>query len=111
MNGRVVPLEIFALDPWYLNFSSNMATVQFDHRLIAWVLAFLAPWFWLRIRRAPVPRRARLGAGVLLGALALQIGLGIATLLHAVPVPLAAAHQAGALLVFSAAVFVAHSLR
>src|SRR3989441_1788073 len=111
MNGRVIPLEIFSLDPWYLNFSSNMATVQFDHRVIAWVLAFLVPWFWLRVRRASVPRRARLGAGVLLGALALQIALGIATLLHAVPVPLAAAHQAGALLVFSAAVFVAHSLR
>ena len=111
MNGRVVPLEILALDPWYLNFFSNMATVQFDHRLIAWLLAFLVPWFWLRVRRAPMPRRARLGAHLLLGALALQIALGIATLLLAVPVPLAASHQAGALLVFSAALFVAHSLR
>jgi len=88
-----------------------MATVQFDHRLIAWVLALLVPWFWLKARREAAPRRARLGAGVLLGALALQIALGIATLLHAVPVPLAAAHQAGALLVFGAALFVAHSLR
>ncbi len=111
MNGRVVPREIFAINPWYLNFFSNMATVQLDHRLIAWVLAFLVPWFWLRVRRAPVPGRARLGAQLLLGALALQITLGIATLLLAVPVPLAASHQAGALLVFSAALFVAHSLR
>src|SRR5438034_1975701 len=111
MNGRVVPREIFAIDPWYLNFFRNLATVQFDHRLIAWLLAFLVPWFWLRVRRAPVPRRARLGAHLLLGALALQITLGIATLLLAVPVPLAASHQAGALPVFSAALFVAHSLR
>src|SRR6266852_420861 len=111
MNGRVVPPEILAMDPWYLNFFGNMATVQFDHRLIAWLLAFLVPWFWLRVRRAPVPRRARLGAHLLLGALALQITLGIATLLLAVPVSLAAAHQAGALLVFSAALFAAHSLR
>src|SRR6267378_2759834 len=111
MNGRVVPPEIFSLDPWYLNFSSNIATVQFDHRLIAWLLAFLVPWFWLRARRAPVPRRARLAADLLLAVLALQITLGIATLLLAVPVPLAAAHQAGALLVFSAAIFVVHSLR
>ena len=111
MNGRVVPPEIFSLEPWYLNFSSNMATVQFDHRLIAWLLAFLVPWFWLRVRREAAPRRARLAADLLLGALALQIALGIATLLLAVPVPLAAAHQAGALLVFSAALFAAHSLR
>jgi cytochrome c oxidase assembly protein subunit 15 len=111
MNGRVVPQEIFQIAPWYLNFFSNMATVQFDHRLIAWLLAFLVPWFWLRIRREAAPRRAKLGADLLLAALALQIALGIATLLLAVPVSLAAAHQAGALLVFSASLFVAHSLR
>jgi len=111
MNGRVVPPDIFAMEPWYLNFSSNMATVQFDHRLIAWLLALLVPWFWLRVHRAALPRRAKLSAHLLLGALALQIALGIATLLLAVPIPLAAAHQAGALLVFSAALFAAHSLR
>ena len=69
------------------------------------------PWFWLRVRREAAARSARLSADLLLGALALQIALGIATLLLAVPVPLAAAHQAGALLVFSAALFAAHSLR
>src|SRR5712691_2037192 len=111
MNGRLVPPEIFSLDPWYLNFFSNMATVQFDHRLIAWLLAFLVPWFWLQVRGAAVPQRAKLGAHLLLAALAVQVALGIATLLLAVPVPLAAAHQAGALLVFSAAIFVVHSLR
>ncbi len=111
MNGRIVPPDIFAIEPWYLNFSSNIATVQFDHRLIAWLLAFLVPWFWLRVRRGEVPSRAKLGADLLLAALALQISLGIATLLLAVPVSLAAAHQAGALLVFSAALFAAHSLR
>jgi len=111
MNGHLIPREIFSLEPWYLNFSSNIATVQFDHRLIAWLLAILVPWFWLQVRRAAAPRRAKLAADLLLGALALQIALGIATLLLAVPVPLAAAHQAGALLVFSAALYVAHSLR
>jgi len=110
MNGRVVPQEIFAIEPWYLNFFSNMATVQFDHRAIAWVLALLVPWFWLRVRRAAAPPRARLAASLLLAALALQIALGIATLLLVIPVPLAAAHQAGALLVFSASLFAVHSL-
>src|SRR5947209_544815 len=111
MNGRLVPPEIFSLDPWYLNFFSNMATVQFDHRLISWLLAFLVPWFWLRVRRDAAPSRAKLWAHLLLAALALLTGLGIATLLHTVPVPLAAEHQAGALLVLSAALFAAHSLR
>src|SRR6266568_3437386 len=110
--GHVVPPEIFRLEPWYLNLFGNVAAVQFDHRLIAWLLAFLSTWFWVRVRRgAAPPPRARLGADLLLGALALQIALGIATLLLSVPIPLAAAHQAGALLVFSAALFAAHSLR
>ena len=111
MNGYAVPPGMFALDPWYLNFFSNVATVQFDHRLIAWLLAFLVPWFWLRVHKSASPPRARLAAHLLLGALALQITLGISTLLLAVPVPLAAAHQAGALLVFTAALLSAHALR
>jgi cytochrome c oxidase assembly protein subunit 15 len=111
MNGHLVPPGMFVIDPWYLNFFNNIATVQFDHRAIAWLLAVLVPWFWLRVRRAPAPPRARLAADLLLGALALQIALGIATLLNTVPVPLAAAHQAGALLVFTAATLALHSLR
>jgi cytochrome c oxidase assembly protein subunit 15 len=102
---------MFVLEPWYLNFFANVATVQFDHRLIAWVLAALVPWFWMRVRLAAVSRRARVAAHLLLGALGAQIALGISTLLLAVPVPLAAAHQAGALLVFTAALLAAHALR
>ena len=108
MNGQVVPPGILVIDPWYLNLFNNIATVQFDHRVIAWLLAFLVPWFWLRTRGAAP--RVKLAASLLLAALALQIALGIATLLNAVPVPLAAAHQAGALLVFTAALLAAHSL-
>jgi len=111
MNGHIVPPGMFVLEPWHLNFFSNMATVQFDHRLIAWLLAVLVPWFWVRVRRAPVSPRARLAADLLLGTLVLQIALGISTLLLAVPVSLAAGHQAGALLVFTAALLAAHSLR
>jgi cytochrome c oxidase assembly protein subunit 15 len=111
MNGYLVPPGMFVIEPWYLNFFANMATVQFDHRLIAWLLAVLVPWFWLRVRRAQASPRARIAASLLLAALVLQIALGIATLMLSVPVPLAAAHQAGALLVFTTALLAAHSLR
>jgi heme a synthase len=111
MDGYVVPPGMFALEPWYLNFFGNVTTVQFDHRLIAWLLALLVPWFWALTRREGVSRRAKLAGDLLLAALALQISLGIATLLNAVPLPLAAAHQAGALLVFTCALLAAHALR
>jgi len=112
MNGSVVPPEIFMIDPWWKNFFWNMATVQFDHRLLAWVLAIVVPLLWWKLRRTPgLPSRAGNGATLLFGLLALQIALGISTLVLAVPLPLAAAHQAGAVLVFAAALNVAHALR
>jgi cytochrome c oxidase assembly protein subunit 15 len=109
MNGHVVPPEMWLLEPWYANFFYNMATVQFDHRLGAWALAFTVPWLWLRARRETALPRLRLAAHLLLAALVVQITLGISTLLLAVPVPLAAAHQAGALLVLTAALFANHT--
>jgi cytochrome c oxidase assembly protein subunit 15 len=88
-----------------------MATVQFDHRAIAWLLALLIPVFWLFVRSQTTAQRIRLAATLLLAALLLQLVLGIATLLLVVPVPLAAAHQAGAVLLFAAALNAAHALR
>lgn len=112
MNGSLVPAGIWSIDPWWRNFFWNMATVQFDHRLIAWSLAFLVPLLWWKLGAADgLPQRAQVARHLLLGMLVIQITLGILTLLLVVPVPLAAAHQGGALLLFAAALNLAHSLR
>jgi cytochrome c oxidase assembly protein subunit 15 len=112
MNGKFVPPEIFMLEPRWHNFFWNIATVQFDHRIIAWLLALSAPVVWWKLRTTSgVPARAQSGGNLLLVLVAVQIALGIATLLLVVPIPLAAAHQAGAVLVFAAALNVAHALR
>jgi len=111
MNGHLVPPETFALEPWWLNFFNDMATVQLDHRLIAWLLLLLVPWLWWRVRQPGAPARARLTAHLLLGTLAAQFALGVWTLLEAVPVALGAAHQGVATLVFAAALATAHALR
>jgi len=111
MNGYVVPPEIMMLAPWWKNFFWNMATVQFDHRIGGWLLAFAVPLFWWRLRAPVIPRRARRGATALVAMLALQLALGIATLVNVVPLPLAALHQAGAVIVFALALNVAHALR
>ena len=111
MNGHLVPPETFLLEPWWLNFFNNMATVQLDHRLLAWLLLGLVPWLWWRVRRSVPTRRARIAAHLLLGTLAVQFTLGVWTLLAAVPVALGAAHQGVATLVFAAALLTAHTLR
>lgn len=111
MNGALVPPEILSLEPWYLNPFNNMATVQFDHRAIAWGLAIAVPWLAIRVLRSrDTEPRVRLAAILAVVAVVVQITLGIATLLLVVPVPVAAAHQAGAVLLFSAVLNLAHAL-
>jgi heme a synthase len=111
MNGHLAPPGILAMKPAWANFFENIATVQLDHRLIAYFLCIIVPFYWFRIWQAEVTTRTRAVAHALLAVLALQMTLGIATLLLVVPVALAAAHQAGALLVFTAALLLNHELR
>jgi cytochrome c oxidase assembly protein subunit 15 len=110
MNGHWIPPEILMLEPWWKNFFYNMATVQFVHRGIAWLLMVLVPLLWWRALAAPLASSQRRACHVLLAVLALQVALGIATLLTAVPVSLAAAHQGGAVVLLAAAIWVAHEL-
>jgi len=111
MNGHLIPSEYLMLALWYLNPFNNPTAVQFDHRLLAWLLFLLVPWFWFRARRLELRPRARLALNVLPAALALQIALGISTLVLVVPVTLAAARQAGALLLFTCVLWVTCELR
>ena len=111
MNGALVPPEILMLEPWWRNFFWNMATVQFDHRIGAYALVVAVAWLWRRVARDPgCDRRSRAAVRWLAAALAVQVALGIATLLLVVPVPLAAMHQGGAAIVFVSALNTAHAL-
>jgi cytochrome c oxidase assembly protein subunit 15 len=102
MNGRIFPEDLWLLEPWWRNFLWNVATVQFVHRAIFWALLVLVPWlFW--------KERQTTAAKFLLAMFLLQAALGISTLLLAVPIPLAAAHQAGAVLLLACALWTAQA--
>lgn len=111
MSGYVVPPEILMMQPWWKNFFYNMATVQFDHRLGAWTLAVVVPWLFWRIRTSATDARTKRAAVLLFAMLAVQVTLGITTLLWFVPVPLAVLHQTGAVLLLAAALNANHALR
>ena len=110
MNGALVPAGLAELSPWYLNLFENVTAVQFNHRLMAYLVAALALWTaWSLL---PSPGSAVRSSGLLLAAAVLaQIGLGIWTLLSAVPLPLGLAHQAGAAIVFILAISHWHAVR
>ena len=110
MNGHFFPPEYFMMQPWWDNLLHNMATVQFNHRLIAWALFLLIPLAWWSVR-ASSSREVRLAATLLLAMAGVQIALGIATLLLQVPVALGSAHQAGAMVLFALSLWLAHANR
>lgn len=105
MNGHLVPPETFMLEPWWQNFFWNVATVQLVHRTFFWVLLILIPLLWNQLRKTP----AKIAAHHLLGMFLIQAGLGIATLLNAVPISVASCHQAGAVLLLAIALWTARS--
>lgn len=111
MEGRFAPVEYWQMTPWYRNFFENVLAVQFDHRLLAettW-LGIAALWLYgLRVKLAPRGRRA---LHALFAMACLQLALGITTLVLVVPLPIAVAHQAGAILLVTALVVALHALR
>jgi cytochrome c oxidase assembly protein subunit 15 len=111
MDGRLVPTGYDQLHPFYMNWFENIAAVQFDHRVLAIASFGAILSLWVVSLRSRLPKPARIEFHILLAATALQMILGISTLIFVVPILLAAAHQAGALLLLSAAIFLRHTLR
>lgn len=101
-------------DLWWRNMLENPSTVQMDHRILAMssFCAALALFAYARSSRvaAALPRNARRGTTGVLHLVMTQAALGISTLIYMVPLPLAAAHQAGSLAVLTGALVLAHRL-
>jgi len=110
MGDAWLPPAGLSLQPAWRNVFENIATVQFDHRVLALTTLVAILMFWIVKRPKLESARGRIATHLLLLAGVTQVSLGISTLLLRVPVPLAATHQAGAVLVLTAALFLSHSL-
>ncbi len=112
IDGALIPppAELLSGTPIWRNLFENVLTVQFDHRMIAYIL-----WLVAAVHATDMLRHEgwRVGAGALvLAAVAtLQVGLGIMTLVYLTPLPLALLHQANAMLVLALATVHAARLR
>ena len=96
-------------DPWWRNLFENALTVQFEHRMTAYALFALAVLHGLDAGRARAGAAA-VGAWWLVAVVMMQASLGILTLLYQVPILLALAHQAVAIVVLTLAVLQAERL-
>ena len=110
MGDQWIPDGILSLSPLYLNFFENLVTVQFDHRVLALTTGTLLLIYWWKSRSAGFDRATARSFNLIAIMVVVQVTLGISTLLLHVPVPIAASHQAGALLLFTAVLFNVHKL-
>jgi cytochrome c oxidase assembly protein subunit 15 len=110
MDGGFVPAGLFQLEPWYANFFENVTTIQFQHRLGAYAVAIAAAVLWWRGQKIALSPRARLIGHHVLGLVALQVAIGILTLIFVAPLFLSAIHQAMAIALFATSLLYAFEL-
>lgn len=111
MADKWIPDDILAFSPALRNITENPTTVQFDHRILGTSTLALITGMFMLSRRAKLPPRAYKAAAAVALMGWIQVGLGISTLLTYVPIPLAASHQSGSLILLSMAVWLTHELK
>ncbi|MCK5425498.1 MAG: COX15/CtaA family protein [Emcibacter sp.] len=104
MEDQIIPVGLFDLTPWYMNISENIMMVQFNHRLLGYFIGLMGLYVWSMVRK-DTHINVRMAGHLLLLVILGQGVLGVLTLINVVPIPLAAGHQAGALVTLSAALF------
>ncbi len=108
MNGEIIPPGLDVFSPWYLNLFENPLTAQFNHRLVAYAIAIFAGIYAMCIWRDSKRRLLRNSiAAVCLGVI-VQIALGVATIVYNVPLDMALAHQANAIVLLALALWHYH---
>jgi cytochrome c oxidase assembly protein subunit 15 len=106
IDGALIPsaARLWFEEPWWRNLFDNTLTVQFEHRMTAYVLLALALLHAIDAVRSKAGAATVNGALALVAAITVQALLGIFTLLYQVPILLGLAHQATAIAVLTLAV-------
>ena len=110
MGDSFVPAGLYAMTPAWLSAFEDITTIQFNHRMFAYLIVALVVAFAIRAFRFGIVGRLKVGIFCLIGLLGMQVTLGISTLLFYVPIPVAAAHQVGAVALLTASLFISHCL-
>jgi cytochrome c oxidase assembly protein subunit 15 len=107
IDGAFIPsaARLWFEEPWWRNLFDNALTVQFEHRMTAYALLILALLHAIDATLSRAGAALTGGAWLLVGTIVLQATLGILTLLNQVPIDLALAHQAVAIVILTLAIF------
>jgi cytochrome c oxidase assembly protein subunit 15 len=112
MLGQLIPSGLLSqIQPPLMNLIAAPLTVVFIHRWFAFIgLITAIICYWL-IQRQKIANDIKFALNLLLTLALLQITLGILVILSNVQIAIALIHQANALLLFSATIFLLNRLR
>ncbi len=110
MDGKFVPNGYFVMSPVWANLIENVTAIQFNHRILAYILLAGCLAFWLRAKSNAQAWTLNL-SGWLLLAMIWQAALGIWTLLMVAPLNLSLLHQGSSIIVFMLAIALYKSTR
>lgn len=111
MNGQWIPEDVLAMKPLLRNITENPATVQFIHRLMAFITAIAILYYlFISYSHYQTSKTQQKSMQLLLILTCIQITLGVTTLIHQVPTLLASLHQMGALFLYANALFLSYSM-
>ncbi len=96
MAGGILPPDLFALEPWWRNFFEDDGLVQFMHRVAGYLLFGFALVAWRR-GRTSANSQTRFAFNAVMAMIAVQMVLGIITVLYSAPLHFAIVHQIGAI--------------
>lgn len=99
MAGAFLPPDIFALEPLWRNFFEDDGLVQFMHRMAGYLLFLFGIIVWLRARKSP-NGATRFAFNAVFAMMALQMVLGIVTVIYSAPWQIAIVHQFGAVVLW-----------
>lgn len=108
MFGKWVPPNLF--NAW-INLLEMPQTIVFVHRWFAWIGLLAVPYVFWVVKKQNYPRDIQNGLLWLIGAVALQITLGVWTVLSFVNIVVALVHQANAIVLFGLAIYFIHRFR
>lgn len=95
MAGGFLPPDLFSLEPWWRNFFEDDGLVQFMHRMVGYIVFVFAIVVWRRGGKS-AHAQTRFAFNAVMAIVALQMILGIVTVLYSAPLHFAIIHQIGA---------------
>jgi len=108
MGDSFIPPGLYSLTPFWLSAFEDMLTIQFNHRMFAYLIVVLVVTFAYKALKSDLNGPLKVAIYCFLILLVAQVTLGISTLIFYIPVPVAAAHQVCAVALLTASLFVSH---